>query len=94
LSEKNIKLILLFIPVAAPLNAIDPDKQEKVIEIFENAAIADKGVYFLDYNQDHQHDLKLFYDLRHLNAKGNMLVTDRLAGDVQNILSGASSPGY
>jgi hypothetical protein len=81
LTDQNISVILLFIPVVDLLNDIDPAAQERVVEIFEDAA-RDNNVFFFNYNDEYEHKHELFYDLRHLNREGNRLVTDRLSSDL------------
>jgi hypothetical protein len=82
LTGNDINVFLVFIPIADLLNAIDPERQEAVIQIFKTAAETDHNVFFLNYNQDYQHRHELFYDLRHLNSDGNDLVTGRLVEDL------------
>lgn len=90
LTGRGIKVLLAFIPVVDLLNDIDPDSQAKVVDIFREAAIENKDVYFLDYNQEYQHRHELFYDLRHLNNDGNKLVTDRLVVDLRKLMAESS----
>ncbi len=94
LTKKGIKVILVFLPVIDLLNDIDPINQDRVVSIFMKAATDNTNVYFLNYNQDYQHDYKLFYDLRHLNKEGNIIVSDRLIMDLQDLLdpSGSEKP--
>jgi len=86
LTNRGIKLVLAYIPVSDLLNDIDASGQAAVIDIFKTMAHANPNVIFIDYNQDLQHRHDLFYDLRHLNAKGNELVTDQLINDLKTLL--------
>jgi len=86
LAKKGIKVILAFIPVVDLLNHIDPVSQKKVVGIFRQAADESQNVYFVDYNQDYQHNHELFYDLRHLNKEGNKIVTARLVEYLRELL--------
>jgi hypothetical protein len=86
LTAKGIKVVLTFIPVVDLLNEIDPDTQERVVDIFRQVAAHNENVIFLDYNRDYQHNHELFYDLRHLNNDGNRLITDRLVKDLRPLL--------
>lgn len=90
LTDKNIRVILLFIPIVDLLNDIDPAAQSRVVDIFKDTAQAD-NVYFFDYNRDYEHDHKLFYDLRHLNNEGNRLVTGRLVADLRFLINTSGS---
>ncbi len=83
LTKKGIKVFLFFVPVVDVLNTIDPESQDRVIDIFKEMAIENSDVCFLNYNQEYQHNYELFYDLRHLNREGNKLVTDRLIKELQ-----------
>ena len=87
LTAKEIRVILTFIPVVDLLTKLDPVKTTQVTSIFQNIANNSKKVFFFNYNKDYQHDHSLFYDMRHLNIKGNGLVTERLAFDLKSILS-------
>ncbi len=86
LTDQGIKVVLTFIPVVDLLNDLDPVNQIKVTDIFRDTASKNNNVYFMDYNQEYQHNHALFYDLRHLNKEGNELVTGRLVADLQTIL--------
>ena len=83
LTQKDITIFLVFIPVIDLLNNINPTKQKNIVNIFKETAFNNKNVLFLDYNQEYQHNYELFYDLRHLNNKGNTLITKRLVTDLQ-----------
>ena len=83
LTQKGIQVFLTFIPMINLLNNIDPARQAQVVDIFEKASANNANVYFLNYNQEHQHNHELFYDLRHLNKIGNELVTNQLTNDLR-----------
>lgn len=91
LSEKGITVLLTFIPVIDLLNNIDPINQERAVGLFKKIARNNNNVFFLDYNKHYQHQYDLFYNLRHLNRKGNELVTAELIKDVKAILAGKYS---
>ena len=83
LTGRGINVILLRIPTIDLLNEIDPPGQEKVLSLFRKLANKNPGVWFWDYNRDYQHRHELFYDLRHLNWKGNEIVTGRVIQDLK-----------
>ena len=87
LTAQGIKVVLAFIPVVDLLNELDLINQEKVTAIFRQTASKNKNVYYMDYNQEYQHNHALFYDLRHLNKEGDELVTARLVNDLRSITS-------
>jgi len=93
LSSLGKTVLLVNIPVIDLLNEIDIANQKKAIKIFQAAAKRYKGVYFLDYNQDYEHDHQLFFDLRHLNEQGNLKVTNRLIQDLRRIEAVSGSIG-
>ena len=78
LTGRGINVILLRIPTIDLLNEIDPEGQEAVLRIFRDLADKNPRIWFWDYNRDYQHRHELFYDLRHLNWKGNEVVTGRV----------------
>ena len=83
LTQKGIRVYLAFLPVTDLLNTIDPENQARVIDIFKDLAVQNENIVFLDYNEQFQHDYSLFYDLRHLNGKGNRIITDLLIHDLK-----------
>ena len=83
LSQRGITVLLTFLPVLDRLNAIDPENQERVMKIFQEAAAGETNIFFLDYNALYQHEYQLFYDLRHLNREGNERVTSKLIEDIR-----------
>jgi hypothetical protein len=87
MTAKGIKVVLVFIPLVDLLNEIDSVNQERVVTIFQETAIRNKNVFFLDYNRDYQHNHALFYDPGHINKEGNDLITGRLIADLQRLLS-------
>jgi hypothetical protein len=87
LTGRDIKVVLIFIPLIDLVNDLDPGNQEKVVAIFQETAGKNKNVYFLDYNRDYQHNHVLFYDPWHLNQEGKELLTGRFINDLQPLLS-------
>ncbi len=89
LTGRGINVILLYIPTIDLLNEIDPEGREAVLSIFQGLADKNAKVWFWDFNRDYQHRHELFYDLRHLNWKGNGVVTGRLVDDLKGLLFAA-----
>jgi len=87
LSGRGIRVALVYIPVLHILNEIDPVNQKQVYQVFQELADMHENVDFWDYNQDYEHDLALFYDLRHVNARGKQIVSERLADDVKKVFT-------
>lgn len=86
LTQRGIRVVLVYLPVTDLLNAVDPEGQERVMQVFREAAGKNDQVVFLDYNRDYQHRHEWFYDLRHLNREGNEVVTERLIADLQRLV--------
>jgi hypothetical protein len=86
LDEKNIRTVLVFLPVIDKLNEIDRSTQEDVLSIFREAGEENRNVFYLNYNDAFEHEHEMFYDLRHLNEQGKQEVTKRLIQDLQQII--------
>jgi hypothetical protein len=86
-SSRGISLVLIYIPVIDRLNDQDRAMHDRVVRIYEQVARNQPLVSFLNYNLNLEHDHSLFYDPRHLNEKGNGLITKRLQQDLAPILS-------
>ncbi len=86
LNEKGIEVLLVNLPVIDLLNDIDPQGQKRAIRVFEDAATNIKGVHYVNYNKIYQDKYECFYDLRHLNFKGNIVVTNRIINDLKQYI--------
>lgn len=85
LSSKEIKVLLVYVPVMDLMYQTHRDEHQKVVHIFEQAARNNPNVYFINYNKDYSHQHELFFDPRHLNQKGKLVITSRLSEDVKNM---------
>lgn len=85
-SNRRINFVLLYIPVIDRLNDQDRELHDRVVAIYDQIAKDQPRVSFLNYNSDLEKDHSLFYDPRHLNEKGNGIVTSRLLKDLAFIL--------
>ena len=88
--KHGIPMVLVFMPTVDLLNQAEPEEYRLAVEKLRGYAARDKGVIFLDYNRDYEHQHSLFYDQIHLNADGQRVVTDRLIADLRRIIKGNS----
>jgi hypothetical protein len=84
--DRDIRVILVYVPTVDILNSAEPEKQRRAISIFQSYAAADAGVTFLNYNLGFENRHELFFDSIHLNPRGRDVVTDRLAVDLTRLL--------
>jgi len=87
LTRRDIRVVLVYLPTIDLLNAVDPAGQAGMIRLFREVTEQNDKVYFFDLNRDYEHRHELFYDLRHLNAEGNAVVTGRVVEVVKEVLS-------
>jgi len=85
--EHGIPIVLVNIPTVDLLNQAEPEKYRMAIEKLQEFSVRDKGVIFLDYCRDYEHQHGLFYDTIHMNADGQRIVTERLIADLRRILN-------
>lgn len=85
--ERDIRVVLVYIPTVDVLNNAEPELQRKAISIFESYAASDSGIVFLNYNRDYEERHELFFDSIHLNPQGRDIVTNRLALDLRQVLA-------
>lgn len=87
LLNKNIKVVLLYVPTIAPYNQAEPGKFENEIRYFNNLATTMPGVSYLEYLSPWSHDYSLFFDPIHMNPKGQEIITGQLVKDLKPILN-------
>ncbi len=85
--EHGIPIVLVNMPTVDLLNQAEPEKYRMAVEKLRGFSARDKGVIYLDYNRDYQHQHSLFYDSIHLNADGQKVVTEHLVTDLKRILN-------
>jgi hypothetical protein len=89
--SSGAKLVLVYIPTIDVFNNSDRASYDRAVAMFEDYAARNEGVYFLDYSKEYESRHDLFFDPIHMNPKGQVVVTERLAGDLKRIL-GMSAP--
>lgn len=87
LISRNIRIILVNPPIAAPLNTTEPEQHRKIISYFQKLATSNPSVYYWDYNQDYSNQYRLFFDPIHLNPEGQQAVTKKLISDFKKLQS-------
>lgn len=85
--DREKVIVLVALPAIDLYNDRDRKGQTAAMDAFAAFAADRDGVYFLDYNEDFESDYTLFHDPIHLNPKGQRVVTERLARDLNRILS-------
>ena len=86
LTARGMRVLLLNLPVYRCYRDSAPAAFDANNALFADMAHAEPGVYYLDYNPLYSHRRELFYDLIHLNAHGQQIITDRLARDLAELM--------
>lgn len=84
LEDKNIKVILLYLPSIDLLNSAEPTKIKETFDILYNLDKEFSNVIIFNYSKPYSHDYSLFFDPIHMNPKGQELVTKRLIDDLKD----------
>lgn len=85
LSEKNINVILLYVPTIDFYNQAESNKFKETLEIFHKIESEYPIVKVLNYIEPYSHDYTLFYDPIHMNPKGQKTITLQLANDLKHL---------
>lgn len=75
ITQKNMKIILLYVPTSSIYNNAEVGKFNSEITYFKNIESKFSNIKFLDYNELYSANADLFYDRIHLNPEGQKLVT-------------------
>ncbi|MBC2693948.1 MAG: hypothetical protein HF982_01425 [Desulfobacteraceae bacterium] len=87
LTVRNIKVVLVYIPVIDLLNDPERRQHDRIIQIIEEMAKDKEQICFVNYNTDYEARHDLFFDPRHLNEKGKQIVTGRLIENIKRMLT-------
>lgn len=87
LTDQGIKVILINTPVSHGFACRNPEDYERIFSYFRDFAASRVGVEYLDYNPDYSHNCTIFYDLIHVNSKGQKILTERMRSDLQPYIS-------
>jgi hypothetical protein len=82
---RGVRLLLVDMPTADVLNAVDAGAREAVRQTFRDLAASDPGIVYLDLSREYETRHELFYDAIHVNAAGQRVVTERVAGAVRGM---------
>ncbi len=86
LSDRNIKVILLYVPTIDLYNQAEPQKFNETLNILQQIDDDFESVSLLNYLEPWAHDYTLFFDPIHMNPKGQKLVTEKLIKDLKQKL--------
>lgn len=78
LQDKQIKVILLYLPTIDSINKVEKEKFENTLQIFRDLENEYNNVEFVNYLEPFSHQHDLFFDPIHLNPKGQSIVTEKL----------------
>lgn len=87
LTDRGIKVMLVNTPVSYGFAHRNPKEYERIISYFRNFAADDNYVCYIDYNPDYSHNYTIFYDLIHMNPRGQKILTERMIRDLHTYLS-------
>lgn len=87
LTGRGIKVILINTPVSYGFARRNSKDYERMISYFRNFAAGEKFVSCIDYNPDYSHNYTIFYDLIHVNPRGQKILTERMIVDLQPYIS-------
>jgi hypothetical protein len=86
LRGRDIIVVLLYLPILDRVNDLDRPHHDRLLARIQTLADGDGGTLFFDYNRDLESRHEIFYDGIHLNARGQRLVSRRLAEDLRSSL--------
>ena len=78
LTERNIKVILISVPIVDALNNYDPENRDKVIRFLEEYAATNERIEYWNFNPKFSSDYSLFFDPVHLNPLGQEVFTQEI----------------
>ena len=78
LMERNIRVILVSVPIVDALNNYDPENRDKVIRFLEEYAAANERIEYWNFNPKFSSDYSLFFDPVHLNPQGQEIFTQEI----------------
>jgi len=84
---RGVRVLLVYIPTLDLFSNADRPAHDQVIALLQQIAARHDGVTFLDYNTDLESRHELFFDPIHMNAAGQAIVSQRLAGDLSLVLT-------
>lgn len=84
LENRNIKVILLYIPTIDIYNQAEPEKFKRTLDIINSFTKEFTNVSILNYLEPYSHDYSLFFDPIHMNPEGQKTITMQLIKDLKS----------
>jgi hypothetical protein len=84
--SRGVQILLPHMPTADVLNDHQREARQEVRGLFEKLDKENPDITYLDMSLAYESQHDLFYDAIHLNAKGQAVVTERVATELKNIL--------
>ena len=79
----KVALLLVDMPQVDILNRAELPESETISAIFRSAASKYPHVMYLDLKRVYEHRHEVFYDMIHMNAAGQALVTENIATSIK-----------
>jgi len=81
--SRGVALLLVDMPQVDILNRAELPESETISAIFRSAASKYPHVMYLDLKRVYEHRHEVFYDMIHMNAAGQALVTENIATSIK-----------
>jgi hypothetical protein len=82
--SRGVAILLVDMPQVDILNRAELPESETVSAIFRSAASKYPHVMYLDLKRVYEHRHEVFYDMIHMNAAGQALVTENIAASIKS----------
>lgn len=86
LEEKNIKVVLVYVPTISYYNQAEPVKFQDEITYYKNLPQQFENVHYLEYLEGWESNYSYFFDPIHMNPKGQAAFTKAFAEDLKKLL--------
>lgn len=83
LLEKDIRVILVYVPTISYYNYAEPEKFKQELDYFRALAKGNKGIFYLEYLVNWESSYNYFFDPIHLNPEGQKAFTEVLSNDLK-----------
>lgn len=78
LQNKEIEVILLYVPTLDIINQVENEKFKETLQIFRDFEHQFQNIKFINFLEPFSHQYDLFFDPIHLNPKGQRVITNKL----------------
>jgi hypothetical protein len=86
LSNRNIKVILVYVPTISFYNEAQPNKFLAERNYFKRISLEYKNCFYLEYIENWENKYSYFFDPIHLNPKGQAAFTKTFSKDILKII--------